>query len=242
MSLGSHTVRPRASTRGRVAGLLLVTTIAGACAGGTVLPPPRPLIVSSGARLTADPARLQEIYDWVIPLDEFIAAEPSFIIESIPSEDDPYPWESLVVVQNPVQDTARYQVTRINPDVQTPYNIYAFFHLWDRKGRLEEWLPGGDSLEGYALEREIVGRIADAWLLGRASFDTQPHEGMDELIYVKDAGFLDAFIFMARPEAFPDARADWLMENPGRLEEYRTWFRETLGGEPPAPSPDPRRD
>jgi hypothetical protein len=56
---------------------------------------------------------------------------------------------------------------------------------------------------------------------------------MDELLSASEAGYLDAFLLTARPEEFADARRDWLRENPGGLDAYRTWFTASFGREPP---------
>jgi hypothetical protein len=214
--------------------VLLVSLSGYACGGGLTLPPPRPLVTTSGARLSADPDSLEVIYDWLVIQDQVIEEDPSFLIESVPSEEDNYPWETLVLaVHGAPGDTARYQYVRSNPDITDAYNIYAHLHLMRRLNRLEEWLPNQGSAEGFALERAIVGRMADAWLLGRTTFDTQPHQLLDELIYAKDAGYLDAFILTARPDDFAQEREAWLRENPQGLEQYREWFRETMGGDPP---------
>jgi hypothetical protein len=212
--------------------------MAAGCGGGTTLPAPRPLIVSSGARMTADPDRLQEIYDWLLPQVEAIQQDPSFVVEAIEADEDAFPWETLVMVccsnaRIPLADSARYRLGRTNPDVDTPYNIYAHLHLMDRRGTLEDWLPEADSLQGYERERAIVKRMADSWLLGRAIFDAQPHAPMDELIYSSEQGHLDAFLFTARPNEFTEAREEWVAANPGGLEAYQSWFRETFRTDPP---------
>jgi hypothetical protein len=221
-------------TRKSALALLLASIVGSACGGGLTLPPPRPLVTSSGARLTAAPEQLQEIYDWYIPQDEAIEQDPTFLIEYVPSEQDTYPWETLVIaVHGAPADTARYQYTRSNPDVIGAYNIYAHLHLMRRVNRLDEWLPDVATAEGYTLERAIVERLADSWLLGRSTFDAQPHGLMDELIYAKEAGHLDAFLFTARPDQFAQEREAWVRDHPQGLEEYRAWFRQTLGGDPP---------
>jgi hypothetical protein len=172
---------------------------------------------------------MQTIYDWVINQDMEIREDPTFLIESIPTEQDPYPWETLVIQG----DTARFRYNRANEDIQTPYQFYAHFYLMRSMGRLAQWLPEAPTAEGYELERVIVARMADSWLLGRAIFDAQPHALLDELIYAKEAGHLDAFLFTSRPDAFSDARDAWVRENPGKMEAYREWFRSTFNGDPP---------
>ena len=201
-----------------------------ACAGGPIeLPPPRPLVVSSGARLSADPDRLKTIHEWVTLEMQNIREDPTFLIESIPGTEPTYPWETLIISG----DTARFQFGRGNPDVDTSFMIYAHLHMMKRMGRLEEWFPDGGGLEGYELERGIVDRMADSWLLGRTIFGTQPSRVLDELIYAKEGGYLDAFLFTARPNDFEQAREAWERANPGGMEQYHTWFRDTFGTEPP---------
>jgi hypothetical protein len=105
-------------------------------------------------------------------------------------------------------------------------------------GRQEEWLPEAPEAAGYELERAILSRAADAWILGRAVYNTVPYGPLDELAYAKEAGFLDAFIFTARPSEFAPARAEWVRANPGEMERYRDWFLETFNREPPGLRPD----
>lgn len=213
----------------QAAAFLVLVLLGAACGGQPTLPPPRPLVVHSGARLSADPQRLEEINEWLIPQMENIHEDPSFMIESISGEQDTYPWETLVISN----DTARYQYSRTNPDINTSYQLYAHFHLMQRMGRLADWLPEAQEADGYELERAIVQRMADSWLLGRAVFDTQPYGLLDELIYANEGGYLDAFLFTVRPDQFQEEREAWLAENPDGLEAYREWFRSTFNGEPP---------
>jgi hypothetical protein len=56
---------------------------------------------------------------------------------------------------------------------------------------------------------------------------------LDELAYAREAGFLEAFIFTARPDEFAAARAEWARANPGAVERYREWFLDTFNREPP---------
>ena len=69
--------------------------------------------------------------------------------------------------------------------------------------------------------------------MGRAVFDTAPYGPLDELMYAHDEGYIDAFIFTARPEEFSEARTEWAQSDPGRSESYRDWFLETFNREPP---------
>ena len=221
-------------SRGPILGLAMA--LLAACGGGQPeLPPPRPLVVTSGARLTADAERLKTIHEWLTLEMDNIREDPTFYIEGIPGAEDTYPWETLILSAPapPAPDTARFQYGRGNPDVETTYMIYAHLHIMKRMERLEEWLPEFKDAEGYALEREIVSRAADSWLLGRAIFDTQPSQILDELIYAKESGHLDAFLFTVRPDDFKEEREAWVRDNPDRLEQYKAWFRETFGTEPP---------
>jgi hypothetical protein len=213
-----------------VAALLILAVGLAGCGGTAQLPPPRPLIVSSGARLTADAERMKQIDDWLVPEQTNIEEDPTFLIASVESEQDTYPWETLVLQG----DTARYQYGRSNPDVQTSYNVYAHLHLMKKMGRLGEWLPPAEAnADGFALERAIVKKMSDSWLLGRAVYDAQPHPLLDQLVYANEAGHLDAFLFTARPNDFAEAKASWVAQNPQGLQTYRDWFVKTFNQEPP---------
>jgi hypothetical protein len=147
----------------------------------------------------------------------------------VPGDPDAYPWQTLVIEG----DTAQVGVARTHPDVQTAYTIYAYLHLLEAQGRIERALPESAGAEGYLLERRIVERMVDAWLVGRAGLGIDPFVPMDELLYASEGGYLDAFLLTARPRAFPEAREAWLAANPGGLEAYQSWYRATLGREPP---------
>jgi hypothetical protein len=100
-------------------------------------------------------------------------------------------------------------------------------------GRLEEWLPAVAGEEGYPVERAIVSRVSDVWLYARSVYDATPFDPLEEIVYSKEKGYLDAFILTARGEEFPEARQSWLREDPQALERYRQWFVETFDREPP---------
>lgn len=202
-----------------------------ACGGGgeVELPPPRPIVIYSGERLRADPARLDSIYAWLTEEVTNIEEDPTFLIEGVPAARESFPWESLVIEG----DTARIQFDRAHPDALTPFHIYAHLHLMDRHDRLDEWLPEHATAEGYELERAIVDRVADAWLLGRAAFDAPAFAPLDELIYAREAGYLDAFLLLAQGETFPEEKEAWEAAHPGRMDEYLAWFDETFDREPP---------
>jgi len=44
---------------------------------------------------------------------------------------------------------------------------------------------------------------------------------------------LDAYLLVARSQEFADERARWEQEEPGKLEEYRTWFQRVFRSQPP---------
>jgi hypothetical protein len=219
-----------------VLALLAGALSAGGCGSGEVeLDPPRPIVVTSGERLRVEAARMDSIYAWLSVQNQNIEEDPSFLIEGVPAARESLPWQTLTVAvhSSPGIDTARFQYDRAHPDITTPFNIYAHLHLMKRENMLEKWLPGFESAEGFDLERAIVGRMADAWLLGRAVFDAPAYQPLDELIYAKEAGYLDAYLLVARGREFADARQRWETEKPGELEAYRTWFRRAFNREPP---------
>lgn len=193
------------------------------------MPELRPLVVFSGVRLTGDREALTEVNRWFLEEQDSIEQDPSFLVEAIPGEEPVYPWETLIVSN----DTARFQVYRGAPDAVFAYQTYAHLHLMSEMDRLADWLPAADSVEGYARERAIVERLADVWLLLRSGYDAAPFEPLDELVYANENGYLDAFLLNARAEDFEDEKEAWEAEHPERTDDYRAWFRETFGGEPP---------
>lgn len=209
---------------------LAALTIVMACGSGTVaIPRPRPIITTSGARIRADHEEMKVVNEWVTREQENISEDPSFWVISTPVLEEAFPWEGLVVSN----DSVTVRVPLGATDGQLVYQIYAHLHLMVAMGRQEEWLPEAPDATGYELERAIVTRTADAWILGRTVFDTHPFGPLDELAYSKYQGFIDAFIFTARPDDFAVARAEWARANPGEAERYREWFLEAFNREPP---------
>ena len=224
--------RPRVAPRKTLVrlGFLGLVGLCLACGGtGRSIPTSRPMIVYSGARLRVDEARLDSIYDWVMEEDYNITEDPSFWVITQPTADETYPWQDLRVVE----DSVSVRVPMGASDTQLVFQIYGHLHLMTTMGRQEEWLPEAPTAEGYELERAILSRTADAWILGRTTFNTEPYGPLDELAYAKESGYLDAFIFTARPSEFVAERAEWVRANPGAMERYRDWFLDTFSREPP---------
>lgn len=208
----------------------MVVPLVVGCASAAGLPEPRSLVVRSGARLTADRGRMAEIDRWVQEETLNIIEDPSFLVITTPTREEVYPWEGFTLSAE--ADTAEVHLHGSAPDAQRPYEIYAHLHIMKRMDRLAEWAPEAVELEGYDLERAILSRVSDAWFYGRSLFDLAPYGPMDELMFAKENGYLDAFILTARADEFRDARRKWLDENPNGTEEYRTWFRETFERDP----------
>ena len=202
----------------------------GACAASSpTIPPPRPIVIYSGARIRVDHERMKEVNEWVTRQEENIRLDPSFWVITSNTIDEVFPWEGLRVSN----DTVTVQLPLGGNDASLVYNIYAHLHLMVEMGRQEEWLPEAPTAVGYELERAILKRCAYAWVLGRTVFDTQPFGPMDELAYASESDFLDAFIFTARPNEFAADRAAWVRGNPGEMDRYREWFLDTFSREPP---------
>lgn len=197
------------------------------------IPPPRPVVIYSGARLSVERERMMEVNRWVMNEDLNIREDPSFLVYSDASRDEPYPWEGLRIDA----DSVWVPIPTRYPDVSLVHQIYGHLHLMVAMGRQEEWLPEAPDAVGYDLERAILNRCADAWILGRTVFGTSPYEPLDELAYATEAGFLDAFIFTARPEEFAATRTEWARANPGEMARYRDWFLDTFSREPPGLRP-----
>ncbi len=212
----------------RTLALLALTAslgIAGCGSAGLSLPESRSLVIQSGARLSADEDRLMSIYEWVDAEVKNIDLDPSFwiIVDRGPTE--VYPWETLEISG----DTASVRTRQTNPDLGSVYQIYAHMHLMREMDREEDWIPEAAGMEGWEFERRVVARMADAWLLGRASFGFQPSRIMDELVYAKEAGQLDAMLLTIRGYEFPEEKAAWLETRPGADEAFHAWYRETFG-------------
>jgi len=211
-------------------GLLTLAALQVACGGGArQIGATRPIIVSSGERIRPDPARMDSVYDWVTAEQLNIEEDPSFWVITQPGDGEPYPWDGLDVRA----DSVTVRVPRGSQDPQLVFMIYGHQHLMSRMGRQEEWLPEAPDATGFDLERAILARTADAWILGRSVYNTLPYAPLDELAYAKEAGHLEAFIFTARPNEFASQRAEWVRANPGAMERYRQWFLDTFGREPP---------
>ena len=223
--------RPEGPSRGTALLFALGGVLAfSACGGGAPpLPEPRPIINHQGARLRLDVERATEINEWVTREQTNIQEDPSFwVIDDLTTE-AVYPWEGLRIST----DSVWVQVDARAIDARLVHQIYGHLHLMVHMGRQEEWLPEAPNATGYELERAILERAADAWLLGRTTFDTAPYAPLDELVYANEAGYLDAFIFTARPNEFAADRAAWARRNPGQADEYREWFLSSFNREPP---------
>ena len=215
-------------------GPVLVTLLATAglsgCSGGPPeLPEPRPIVIRSGQRLYAEADRMQVIDGWFRAQSENIINDPGFMIESAYRDTPSFPWESLVMSN----DTAKIGIQRGFDDAERVFQIYAHYRLMKKMGRIGEFLPGGEDLEGFALERAILSRVSDAWLLGRAVYQAVAFDPLEEILYANENGYLDALILTARGDEFKEERQAWLREDPEALERYRKWFVDTFGRQPP---------
>lgn len=172
---------------------------------------------------------MKDVSEWVTREQRNIDEDPSFLVIGMPVLEEVYPWEGMRLGK----DSVTVQIPLGGRDGELVYHIYGHLHLMVQMGRQEEWLPEAPAAVGYELERAIMERVADAWILGRTVYDTQPLAPLDEIAYAKDAGFLDAFIFTARPDEFAASRTEWARANPGEADRYRDWFLETFNREPP---------
>lgn len=230
-----ETSRPQGNTRISAkrrlsAGLIAVAAVVAGCATvASEIPDPRPIVIRSGARIRVDRERMQEVNDWVLREQENIIEDPSFWVITEPNTDESYLWEGLQISN----DTVRVPIDVRAQDARLVHELYGHMHLMVTMGRQDEWLPEAPDAVGYELERAILERCADAWVLGRTVFDTAPYGPLDEMAYAKEAGFLEAFIFTARPDEFSSSRAAWARANPEEMSTYRDWFLDTFNREPP---------
>ena len=208
---------------------LALSLLLAACASQVPAIMPRSIVVYSGERIRPESARMEEVEAWLTPELDRINLDPAFLIRLSAVQEEVYPWDGLEIVA----DTADLVLTDTGADAETPFLIYGYLRLMDARGLLVEAYPGTEGLTGYALERAILERVAEVWLLGRSVFDTQPYAPLDELVYAREFGFLDEFIFATQPDRFPDEQDAHRTENPAREEEFRTWFRNTFGSDGP---------
>jgi len=215
---------------GAVSLLLGLATLA-ACAGTPPLPQTRSVITLTGERVQADPEAMVEVDRWLRPQLAEIERNPDFLIRLLQEDRPLYPWQTLEITG----DTAQLSVQRGQGDAETPFLLYAHFHLMAEKGELARWLPeavpeagedgqAGPVAEGFELERLILRRISAVWLLGRSVFDTTPYGPLDELLYANEAGFLDEFILTSQQDRFEDEATAHFEATPDRAEAFRTWF------------------
>lgn len=216
-------------TIGAVTGALLVAGCASAV--GLATPSPRPLINSQGTRLVVEHDRMEEVDGWVTEAAATIEEDPSFMVVSRSVPEPAYPWETFSFAPD---DTVKIAYEAPVPDIGTSYQIYAFLHQMRRMGRLVDWFPETEELEdGWPLERFIVDKVADSWLLGRTTYDTPPYDPLDDLIYAQDAGMLDALVLYSQGEEYPEAVERFLDENPDGFDDFEAWYREAIGRELP---------
>ena len=203
-----------------------------ACGSGQLpLPPPRRLVIHSGARLAPTPERMEEIDDWVREQWDSISLDPAFFIDDIAQDGPVYPWENLEIRLNQEQDSAIIAYKGLSQ--RRTYHIYAHLHLMAALERLDRWLPEAVGADGFELERLILSRTAEAWLYQRAIYDAPPDVILDELLYVNEHGYLEEFILTARPDEFVEGRRAWRAANPDGNAAYVEWFRETFERDPP---------
>lgn len=216
--------------RGAVLLLFGIATLA-ACAGTPPLPQTRSVITMSGERVQADPEAMVEVDRWLRPQLAEIERNPDFLIRLVQEDRPLYPWQNLEITG----DTAQLAVQRGQGDAETPFLLYGHFRLMAETGDLAPWLPeavpeageegqAGPVAEGLELERLILRRISDVWLLGRSVFDTTPYGPLDELLYANEAGFLEEFILTTQRDRFEEEAAAHFDANPDRAEAFRGWF------------------
>ena len=193
------------------------------------MPEPRSIVVYSGERIQADRERMAEIEQWLNPELDRINLDPAFLIRVTTVGENIYPWDGLEITA----DTADIRLAGLGADAETPYLVYGYLHLMDSLGTLVEVFPEAEGQAGYGLERTILERIAEVWILGRSVFDTQPYGPLDELLYSYEFGYLDEYIFATQGDRFGDAAADYRAEFPSGEEAFRSWFLGTFEADGP---------
>jgi hypothetical protein len=220
---------------------IVLAVLAASCGPAQLpTPDPRPILVYSGERIAADAERMGEIETWLVPELERIDLDPDFLIRIEEQRQAWYPWDTLEIIA----DTAEVSLASAAPDAQSPYLIYGYLKLMESWGELPEILPEAAGQDAYGVERAIVSRVSDVWLLGRSVYDTHPFGPLDELVFSKEAGYLEDFILATQSDRFAEEEAAYRAANPGREAEYSAWFRATFAADgpqfsrPPGAEPD----
>lgn len=207
-------------------GVVGLAVLLAGCAGTTPPPQPRTVVVFSGERIQTTPERMEEAEQWLRPALEDIDRNPSFLIRVHRDEQASYLWDSTELVA----DTAIIHVQRAAGDAETPHLIYAHLQLMAQRGELGEWLPAAEERELEELEQEleILGKVAEIWLLGRAVFDTQAYGPLDELLYANERGLLTEFVLATQGDRFAEEKVGYTADNPDWEETLADFFRRTF--------------
>ncbi len=221
--------------RGALVGLILLPLL-GACAGQMPVPQPRSIIIYSGERIQTDGERMMEVETWMRPQLEHIETSPDFLIRVNRENVQRYPWDGLRIEG----DTANIRVYSLTGDIDTPYLIYAHLRIAQEMGDVDRWLPEeAEGLEGFELEKAILERVAEVWLLGRSVYDTQAFGPLDELLYSAEFGYLEDFILATQGDRFGELRDQRLADAPERMEAFGEWFSRTFERPEPGYITDP---
>ncbi len=212
----------------RVLATALLISVA-ACSGQLPALQPRPIIVYSGERVQTNPERMAEVESWLTPQLERISLDPDFLIRLSAVAESGYPWDTIEITA----DTVDLDLATTGADAESVYLVYGYLRLLGEWGSLDEVVPAAAGQSEYGVERAILMRVADVWLLGRSVFSTAPYAPLDELVYAHEFGYLDEFIFATQADRFVDSAAAHRAEQPGSEAEFRTWFRQTFEADGP---------
>jgi hypothetical protein len=173
---------------------------------------------------------MAEVEAWLRPQLDHIGTSRRFLIRVVPVNLIRYPWDSIEFEGT---DVVEVEIADVAPDAETPFLIYSHLRFLQEQGGIEEWAPELVGLDGFELEKGILSRVSDVWLLGRSAFDTEPFGPMDELMYAREHGFLDDLILTTQRERFPtEAEPYWTGEQV-RLLEFVAWLERTFERDQP---------
>lgn len=204
-------------------GLLFLPLLV-SCGGQATMPQPRSVIIYSGERIRPDAERMSEVDTRLREQLEHIETSPDFLIRVERASSQRYPWDVLEIQG----DTAEINASSVLRDADAGYLVYAHLRLAQEMGDLGRWLPEGEGLEGFELEKAILEYLADVWLLGRSVYDTQAYGPLDEILYSHRFGYLDDFIIATQGERFSEARDQRLSEFPESERDFSEWFERTF--------------
>jgi hypothetical protein len=179
----------------------------------------------SGLVVEFDRDRLLDMRDRSVALRRDLEEDPRILYyTSYGSElraedrDEAYPWNAIDVVT----DSIAAVVTPGNlREADRAYYNYVVHRM--HAVREDPDVPCGEIV---ARELDAVDAFVDGWVVARTLFGGPAFEPLDELAFAREAGVLRGLLVDRSDRQLGGCLVVWSDENPGAVEEYRSWLRE----------------